>query len=206
MPIVLTFPKLDYVDYSDGRLLTENLTLEGGEIYMTNRSPDTPANRPLILSPAEIDELLSMTLIANLATLDDDGSIHLLPMWFLRVDDDICIPTSHQTHKYRNLQARPRASVMIDLSREGLNLKGVLIRGKVELLEGEEARRTNRLIHLKYVNPEALSDNTVASYLSRGDDITVKVHMDHLVSWNLADSKAGRALRAGGGWSHALDG
>ena len=31
-----------------------------------------------------------MTLIANLATLDDDGSIHLLPMWFLRVADEIC--------------------------------------------------------------------------------------------------------------------
>jgi hypothetical protein len=29
MSIVLTFPKLDYVDHSDGRLLTENLTLEG---------------------------------------------------------------------------------------------------------------------------------------------------------------------------------
>jgi hypothetical protein len=28
MPIVLTFQKLDYVDYSDGRLLTENLPLE----------------------------------------------------------------------------------------------------------------------------------------------------------------------------------
>jgi nitroimidazol reductase NimA-like FMN-containing flavoprotein (pyridoxamine 5'-phosphate oxidase superfamily) len=172
---------------------------------MASLSPDAAENRPLVLSPAEIDELLSMTLIANLATLDDDGSIHLLPMWFLRVGDDICIPTSHQTHKYRNLQARPRASVMIDLSREGLNLKGVLIRGKVELLEGEEARRTNRLIHLKYVTLEALSDNTVASYLSRGDDITVKVHMDHLVSWNLADSKAGRALRAGC-WSRLLDG
>jgi nitroimidazol reductase NimA-like FMN-containing flavoprotein (pyridoxamine 5'-phosphate oxidase superfamily) len=172
---------------------------------MTSRSRDAGANRPLVLSPAEIDELLSMTLIANLATLDDDGSIHLLPMWFLRVDDDICIPTSHHTHKYRNLQARPRASVMIDLSREGLNLKGVLIRGTVKLLEGEDAHRTNRLIHLKYVTPEALSDDSIASYLSRGDDITVKVHMDHLVSWNLADSKAGRALRAGG-WSRPLDG
>jgi nitroimidazol reductase NimA-like FMN-containing flavoprotein (pyridoxamine 5'-phosphate oxidase superfamily) len=171
---------------------------------MTSRSPDAAANRPLVLSPAEIDELLSMTLIANLATLDDEGSIHLLPMWFLRVGDDICIPTSRQTHKYRNLQARPRASVMIDLSREGLNLKGLLIRGRVELLEGEETQRINRLIHLKYVTPEALSDKTVASYLSRGDDITVKVHMDHLVSLNLADSKAGRALRAGG-WSRSLD-
>jgi nitroimidazol reductase NimA-like FMN-containing flavoprotein (pyridoxamine 5'-phosphate oxidase superfamily) len=203
MPIVLTFPKLDCVAYSNGRLLTENLTLEG-EIYMTNRSPNAPANRPLVLSPAEIDELLSMTLIANLATLDNNGSIHLLPMWFLRVGGDICIPTSRQTHKYRNLQARPRASVMIDLSRDGLNLKGVLIRGKVELLEGEEAQRTNRLIHLKYVKPEALSDDSVASYLSRGDDITVKVHMDHLVSWNLADSKAGKALRAGC-WSRPLN-
>jgi hypothetical protein len=29
MPIVLTFPELDYVDYSNGRLLTENLPLEG---------------------------------------------------------------------------------------------------------------------------------------------------------------------------------
>ncbi len=172
---------------------------------MTSSSSDTPKNRPLVLSPAEIDELLSMTLIANLATLDNDGSIHLLPMWFMRVGDDICIPTSHQTHKYRNLQARPRASVMIDLSRDGLNLKGVLIRGRVELVKGEEAQRINHLIHLKYVNPEAFSDDSVASYLSRGDDITVKVHMDSLVSWNLADSKAGKALRACG-WSRPLDG
>ena len=171
---------------------------------MTNRSPDGSTNRPLVLSPAEIDELLSMTLVANLATLDDDNSIHLLPMWFLRLGNNICIPTSHQTHKYRNLRARPHASVMIDLSRDGLNLKGVLIRGKAELVKGEEAQRINRLIHLKYVTPEALSDGSVASYLSRGDDVTVKVRMDSLVSWNLADSKAGKALRAGG-WSRPLD-
>jgi nitroimidazol reductase NimA-like FMN-containing flavoprotein (pyridoxamine 5'-phosphate oxidase superfamily) len=172
---------------------------------MTSRSPDAAANRPLALSSTEIDELLSMTLIANLATLDDDGGIHLMPMWFLRVGDDICIPTSRKTHKYRNLRARPRASMVIDLSREGLNLKGVLIRGRVELVEGEEARRINRSIHLKYVTPEALSDPSVASYLSEGDDITVKVHMDCVVSWNLADSRAGKALSAGG-WFRPLDG
>jgi nitroimidazol reductase NimA-like FMN-containing flavoprotein (pyridoxamine 5'-phosphate oxidase superfamily) len=104
---------------------------------MTSHSADVPANRPPFLGPAEIDKLLSMTLIANLATLEDDGSIHILPMWFLRLGDDICIPTSRQTHKYRNLRARLHASVMIDLSRAGLNLKGVLIRGGVELIEGE---------------------------------------------------------------------
>src|SRR5215217_9678285 len=163
------------------------------------------ATKPPILSSAEIDELLSKTLIANLATLDDDGGIHLLPMWFLRVGNDICIPTSRYTHKYRNLRVRPRASVMIDISKAGLNLKGVLIRGRVELVEGEEARQTNRSIHLKYVTPEALRDPYVASYLSKGDDITVKIHIDSLISWNLANSKAGQALGAGG-WFRTLDG
>ena len=172
---------------------------------MTSRSPDAATNKPLVLSSAEIDELLSMTLVANLATIDDDGSIHLVPMWFLRIGNNICIPTSHHTHKYRNLRVRPRASVMIDVSKAGLNLKGVLVRGRVELIEGEEARQTNRSIHLKYVTPEALSDPYVASYLSKGDDITVKVHIDSLISWNLANSKAGQALGAGG-WFRPLDG
>ena len=70
-------------------------------------------------------------------------------MWFLRIDNDICIPISRYTHKYRNLVSRPGASVMIDISRAGLNLKGVLIKGQVEFVVGEEARNINRLIHLK---------------------------------------------------------
>jgi hypothetical protein len=93
---------------------------------------------------------------------------------------------------------------MIDISRAGLDLKGVLISGRVELVEGEEAQKINHAIHLKYVKPEGLSDSNVASYLSKGDDITVKIHMDQLINWNLADSKAGKALRVGG-WSRPLD-
>lgn len=46
------------------------------------------------LTVGEIDRLLSMTLIANLATLDEDGTIHIVPMWFIRLGNEICIPTS----------------------------------------------------------------------------------------------------------------
>ncbi|MDW0298359.1 MAG: pyridoxamine 5'-phosphate oxidase family protein [Nitrososphaeraceae archaeon] len=147
------------------------------------------------LTPSEIDKILSMTLIANLATLGEDDTIHIVPMWFIRLGNDICIPTSRHTRKYKNLKARPYASVMIDISREGLDLKGALIRGPVELVEGEEARKINHQIHLKYVTEEGLNDPSVASYLSKGDDVTVRIHMEHIVNWNLADSKAGRALR-----------
>ena len=154
--------------------------------------------KPPSLSSAEIDKILSMTLFANLATLGEDNTIHIVPMWFIRLGNDICIPTSRHTRKYRNLKARPYASVMIDISREGLDLKGVLIRGPVEFVEGEEARKINHQIHLKYVTEEGLNERSVASYLSKGDDVTVRINMEHIVNWNLADSNAGRALRVKG--------
>jgi nitroimidazol reductase NimA-like FMN-containing flavoprotein (pyridoxamine 5'-phosphate oxidase superfamily) len=154
--------------------------------------------KPPSLTADEINKLLSMTLIANLATLGEDDTIHIVPMWFIRIGNDICIPTSRHTRKYKNLRTRPYASVMIDISHGGLDLKGVLIKGPVESVEGEETRKINHQIHLKYVTPEGLSDSSVASYLSKGDDVTVKIRMDHLVNWNIADSKAGRALRLNG--------
>jgi general stress protein 26 len=166
---------------------------------ITNPNPNKASDiKPPSLSASEIDNLLSKTLIANLATLSQDNTIHIVPMWFLRKGNSIYIPTSRYTRKYKNLVARPHASVMIDVSRAGLDLKGVLIQGRVELVEGEEARKINDEIHLKYVTPEGLNDPSVASYLSKGDDIAIKIHMDHLINWNLANSIAGKALRARG--------
>jgi hypothetical protein len=80
----------------------------------------------------------------------------------------------------------------------------VLIRGQVTLIDGDEAQQINHSIHMKYVTPEGLNDASVASYLSKGDDITVKIHIDRLISWNLADSNAGKALSISGGF-HSLD-
>ena len=64
---------------------------------MANNSPNEASGGPPSLNSTEIKKLLSMTLIANLATLDDDGGIHIVPMWFLRQGNKICIPTSRHT-------------------------------------------------------------------------------------------------------------
>jgi Pyridoxamine 5'-phosphate oxidase len=64
-------------------------------------------------------------------------------MKFIRIGNDICISTSRHASKFKNLRAIPYSSMMIDISRAGLDLKGVLIKGPVELVEGKEARRIN---------------------------------------------------------------
>ena len=75
------------------------MTLYGVEVCRIVLLRQRKTNPP-VLTPAGVDELLSMTLIANLATIEDDGDVHLFPMWFLRIENNICVPTSHPTHKY----------------------------------------------------------------------------------------------------------
>ena len=40
--------------------------------------------------------------------------------------------------------------------------------------------------------------------LSTGDDVTIKLGIEKIISWNLADSQAGKLLKEGG-WARPLD-
>ena len=92
---------------------------------------------PLSSRRAEVDELLEARLIANLASINPNGTVHLVAMWFRRDGDSILFPTSRHTRKAKNLRRHPQATAMIDRSRDGLDLRGVQIKGRVELIEGD---------------------------------------------------------------------
>jgi len=138
-------------------------------------------------------ELLAARLIANLATFDRNGSIHLVGMWFVWDGEALLIPTSGTTRKLRNLERDPRATVMIDDSRGGFDLRGVTLVGRTEIVRGERAKELNRRIHLKYVTEEGLALEPVRTYLQT-DDVTIVFRPERVSSWDLRSTDQGRAL------------
>jgi len=138
-------------------------------------------------------ELLAAPLIATLATRSKDGTIHLVPMWFLWDGTDLLIPTSGTTQKARNIERDPRVSVMIDDSRAGLNLRGVTIRGEATLVRAPVSFQLNRAVHLKYVTAAQRDLGPVDAYLGT-DDVTVRIRAHGVYSWDLSDTPAQRAL------------
>jgi PPOX class probable F420-dependent enzyme len=146
-----------------------------------------------VLSEPLARELLEARLIANLATLNRDGSIHLVGMWFLWDGEALLFPTSRVTRKSRNLERDPRATVMIDDSRGGFDLRGVTLVGRAEILGGEKARALNRNIHLKYVTERGLRLKPVRTYLST-DDVTLRFTPERVSSWDLRSTEQSRAL------------
>ena len=148
------------------------------------------------VSPAA-REVLALRLIATLATLGADGSLHAVPMWFRWDGTSVLIPTSGRTVKIRNLRRSPQATVMVDQCRGGLEIRGVMLRGTAEILEGAAARELNRSIHLRYVSAEGLALPEVRRYLDT-DDVTIRVRPSRVATWDLTGSPASRALvRAG---------
>jgi PPOX class probable F420-dependent enzyme len=130
--------------------------------------------------------------MANLATHSRDGGIHLVPMWFLWDGEAILIPTNHSTQKARNLERDPRASVMIDDSREGFDLRGITIIGNAALVRAPDSFQLNRTIHLKYVTAAERDSVKIDAYLST-DDVTIRVQPIRAFAWDLRQTSSGSA-------------
>jgi PPOX class probable F420-dependent enzyme len=146
-----------------------------------------------LLSEPLVRELLASRLIANLATLNADGTVHLVAMWFLWDAEAVLIPTSRKTRKARNLVRDPRATVMIDDSRGGFDLRGITLVGSAEIVEPPRALELNRRIHEKYVTEAGLALELVKGYLA-SDDITIRVVPEKVSSWDLRSTEQGSAL------------
>jgi nitroimidazol reductase NimA-like FMN-containing flavoprotein (pyridoxamine 5'-phosphate oxidase superfamily) len=146
-----------------------------------------------LLNDELVQELLARRLIANLATVNSDGSAHVVGMWFLWENGRLLLPTNGSTRKARNLERDPRATVMIDDSRGGLDLRGVTLVCSAEIRRGDNARTVNRRIHLKYLTGRGRELPAVDDYLST-DDVTLELEPIRFSSWDLRGTAAGRAL------------
>jgi PPOX class probable F420-dependent enzyme len=142
-------------------------------------------------------ELLDASLIASLATANPDGTIHLVAMWFFWDGEAVLIPTHTRTRKARNLQRDPRATVMIDDSRGGFDLRGLTLACQVEIVGAPASLELNRRIHLKYVTPKGLELDPVKRYLAT-DDVTLRLLPTKISSWNLRNTAQGHALLESG--------
>jgi PPOX class probable F420-dependent enzyme len=139
-------------------------------------------------------ELLQARLIAKLATFNADGSIHLVAMWFLWDGEALLIPTGSGTRKAKNLRRDPRATVMIDDSRGGLDLCGITLVCGCDVIVAPASAELNRRVHLKYVAESGLEREAVHRYLAT-DDITLRLVPRTLGSWDLRPTPQARALR-----------
>jgi general stress protein 26 len=141
-----------------------------------------------IPNPAML-ELLGTRCIASLATQNGDGSIHLTAVWVLFENGAIYIATSSRSRKARNLEARAKATLMVDVRRAGKE-RGVTVSGTAELIAGEQSQAINRSIYRKYLSADALADPHIVPVFASLDDLTIRLTPTSWTSWDLSEVDA----------------
>jgi PPOX class probable F420-dependent enzyme len=106
---------------------------------MTNDAE--PRRRQIQLSPEEQLEFIRATRKASLATIDKDGFPHLVAMT-VGVKDGVYYMTSYaKAQKVLNIRRDPKVALMVEAGGSYAELKGVMVRGSCEIVEGEDAVR-----------------------------------------------------------------
>jgi PPOX class probable F420-dependent enzyme len=97
--------------------------------------------RQIQLSPDEQAAFLHEHRKAALATLDKDGFPHVVAMNFFAKDGAFYMTSYGKAQKVLNIRRNPKVALMVEAGNAYSELRGVMVRGHCEIIEGTEAVR-----------------------------------------------------------------
>jgi PPOX class probable F420-dependent enzyme len=134
-----------------------------------------------------IQEFLDGRHYASLATQNDDGSMHLTPVWYLFEDGKFFISTNTFGRKFNNILARHQVSLMVDSRRTQGEEMWVSVSGKAGIIEGDESKEINTKIVKRYLTKAAMEDPDIGQVFVASDKATISLRPETVQSWKLQD-------------------
>lgn len=136
------------------------------------------------LTPQECDEFLRQARTIVLSTIDQRGYPHSVAMWYV-VDGECCLMTTYtKSQKAMNVRRNPKVALMAESGTTYDTLKGVLIRGRAELINDVDfCVRVLARVHQKMSGsmPEGIEAALQAQARKR---VVIKVNPEHISSWD----------------------
>jgi PPOX class probable F420-dependent enzyme len=83
------------------------------------------------MTDAEVEDMLKTTRIARLGTINEDGTVHIAPIYFVYKDGFILMGTQDVSRKIRNIKRNSQVTVLVDIPDPPF--KGILLYGQAEL-------------------------------------------------------------------------
>jgi PPOX class probable F420-dependent enzyme len=121
----------------------------------------------------------------HVATVDPDGSPHVVPLWFVWLEDAVYVSCREGSRVTANVVRREEAAVSIDRGVRWTEYQGVLVRGRAEALPPDHpsAKRALSAWFEKY--REHLSGRGFAVYAEQvARPLVVRVHPDRFSMWS----------------------
>ncbi|MDQ4006189.1 MAG: pyridoxamine 5'-phosphate oxidase family protein [Actinomycetota bacterium] len=88
----------------------------------------------LSLTEEELEEFLATEKTVRIATAAEDGTPHVIPLWFVWLDGAMYLNSTFGNVTVENIQRTGKASAVVDDGETYDSLRGVVVTGTVELI------------------------------------------------------------------------
>ena len=142
------------------------------------------------MTPDETAAFLAAGRKVQLATINPDGTPHLVTMYYVLTGGQITFWTYRSSQKARNLARDPRVTCLVETGDEYFDLRGVQVRGRVRCVEDPAGvREIGRLIAEVMAGPMGdLRAGSLEDYVEHAarKRIGFVVEPDRVSSWDHA--------------------
>lgn len=134
------------------------------------------------LSPDEQAAFFREHKKAALATIDKDGFPHVVAMNYFAKDGAFFMTSYGKAQKVINVRRNPKVALMVETGDSYAELRGVMVRGRCEILEGTDAVKGAFEARAEaQSNPSAVQPGAVASAPKR---VVLKIVPEKTISWD----------------------
>lgn len=134
-----------------------------------------------------IREFLNGRHYATLATQNEDGSIHLTPVWYLFEDERFFVSGASSGRKFKNVVHRPGVSLMVDSRRKQGDEQWLSVSGNAEIISGKKSDEIHYKIVNRYITEAGMEEAGVGGVFLAAADLTISIEPDSLRSWELKE-------------------
>lgn len=136
------------------------------------------------MTPEEIEAFIADHRVMTMCTLNHDGTIHAVAMWFGFLDGCIAVETKAKSQKAQNLRRNPTMTVLMEAGDAYDELRGVELVGRGEIVEeADQLLALGKNVFERYYGPFTVeAEPFVQAMLNKR--IVVKLHVERTVSWD----------------------
>lgn len=139
----------------------------------------------ITMSPVEVDEFLRAMRALTMCTLNADGSVHAVAMWYGVLDGSVVIQTKAKSQKVLNLRRDPRLTVLVDTGERYEELRGVELVGRGEIVEDpDELWAIGVAVHENNSGPLSADGARASLEATLRKRVGVRLHVERTVSWD----------------------
>ncbi len=128
---------------------------------------------------SELASFLAQPHLARLSTLNADGTIHTVPIWYEYQVRKILLSTQSVTQKVKNIQRNPEVTVLVDSN--AMPYAGVMVYGTA-VLDHEDAASKRMSIFRRYIGK--YGDAYAQQLAAKWEPVIIEVTPSRIISFD----------------------